>query len=58
MTYLLLGPRQLAFQLPLAVKQDLVLVAQRGKALGKLVGKLRDVVWSLLSHGGVSMYKR
>jgi hypothetical protein len=53
-TYLLLGPRQLAFQLPLLVEQDLVFAAQCGETLGKLVGKLRDVGMCLLSHARVS----
>ena len=39
-TYLLLGPRQLAFELSLLVKKYLVLPAESSKALRELLRKL------------------
>lgn len=53
-TYLLLGPRELAFQLPMLIEQSLVLPTQSSKAFNKPPSKLCDVARSLFSHGVVS----
>lgn len=52
-TYLLLGPQELALYLSVLVQQSLVLSAQRCKAFNELVGKHSDVVLSLFGHGAV-----
>lgn len=54
MSYLLFGPRQLAFELPVLIPESLVLTAQRCKALSKLLGDLGRVVIGMLSHGAVN----
>jgi hypothetical protein len=50
-TYLLLGPGQLALQLLLLVEERLVLSAQRRETLRKLVSQLRDILLCLIAHG-------
>lgn len=54
MTYLLLGPRQLALQLLLLVEQCLILPTQRRKALSKLVRQPDHTLLCLIRHAGVS----
>jgi len=51
MTHLLFGPRQFAFELLVLIHEDLVLIAQRCKALGELVGELGHVAVRVLRHG-------
>jgi hypothetical protein len=53
-TYLLLSPRELAFELFLLVEQGLVLPAQSSKAFDKLRGEPWDAVMRLFRHGVVS----
>lgn len=53
-TYLLLSPRKLAFQLPVLIEQSLVFPTQSSKAFNKPPSKLCDVARSLCSHGVVS----
>lgn len=48
--YLLLGPRQLALELPVLVKQDLVFPAQSCEAVTKLLGELDDCGLRLAFH--------
>lgn len=53
-TYLLLGPRELAFHLFLLIKQRLVFSTQSRKAFNQLLGKHCDAELSLFSHSAVN----
>lgn len=53
-TYLLLGPRQLAFELLLVLEQGLILPAQSCKAFGKLLSELDHVALRHLGHVDVT----
>lgn len=53
-TYLLLGPRELAFHLFLLIKKSLVFSTQSRKAFDQLLGKHCDVELSLIGHSSDS----
>jgi hypothetical protein len=56
--YLLFGPGQLTFELPLLVEQSLVFSAQRREPLRKLLSELRDILVPLVYHACVSEEQR
>lgn len=49
-TYLLLGPRQLALKLLLVVEKNLVLCTQGRKTLGNLLSELRGILLRPFDH--------
>lgn len=49
-TYLLLGPRQLALKLLLLVEKNLVLCTQGRKTLGNLLSELRGILLRPFDH--------